>query len=139
MGQAKTPCVRRPQACASAADESAIKSARSYGGSAYQPPVAQGLAHHHFGPVIVSCERADLRPVPNGVMIYQNGAARLDELPAPKIPRGEVIDELYDAVVHGKTPLHDGVWAMATLEVCLAMLQSSREGRDIALARQVAR
>ena len=49
-----------------------------------------------------------------------------------------MIDELYDAVVNGTPPLHDGAWAMATLEVCLAMLRSSREGRDIALAHQVA-
>ena len=79
------------------------------------------LAHQHFGTIIVSCERADLRPLPNGVMIYQNGAARLDPLPPPTVPRAEVIDELYDAVVDGKPPLHDGAWAMATLEVCLAM------------------
>jgi phthalate 4,5-cis-dihydrodiol dehydrogenase len=34
--------------------------------------------------------------------------------------------------------LHDGKWAMATLEVCLAILQSAREERDITLAHQVA-
>ena len=65
----------------------------------------------------MSCERADLRPMPNGVMIYQNGAARLDPLPPPAVPRAEVIDELYAAVVSGTPPLHDGAWAMATLEV----------------------
>ena len=76
--------------------------------------------------------------MPNGVMIYQNGAARLDSLPLPAVARAEVIDELYDAVVNGKPPLHDGPWAMATLEVCLAMLASAREARDIALTHQVA-
>jgi phthalate 4,5-cis-dihydrodiol dehydrogenase len=69
-------------------------------------------------------------------MIYQNGEGKLDPLPVPSIPRAEVIDELYDAVVNDKAPLHDGEWAMATLEVCLAMLQSSREGREIALDHQ---
>ena len=54
------------------------------------------------------------------------------------MPRSEVIDELYGAVVRGTPPLHDGAWAMATLEVCLAILRSAREGRDIALAHQVA-
>ena len=49
-----------------------------------------------------------------------------------------MIDELYDAVVRGIAPLHDGAWAMATLEVCLAMLRSAREGREIALEHQVA-
>ena len=35
-----------------------------------------------------------------------------------------------------KPPLHSGRWAMATLEVCLAMLRSAREGKDIPLANQ---
>ena len=40
--------------------------------------------------LLVSCERADLRPVPNGVMIYQDGAARLDAIaarPACRAPK----------------------------------------------------
>ena len=65
-------------------------------------PSAQTAAHQHFGTLLVSCERADLRALPNGVMIYQNGAARLDPLPPPAVPRAEVIDELYRAVVHGE-------------------------------------
>ena len=138
MGQAKQPYARKPQRFASAAEETAIKNARNYGGANWQEPASQGLVHQHFGTIIVSCERADLRPIPEGVMIYQNGAARLDRIPPPTIPRAEVTDELYAAVVDGKPPLHDGVWAMATLEVCLAMLQSAREGRDIALRHQVA-
>jgi phthalate 4,5-cis-dihydrodiol dehydrogenase len=44
-----------------------------------------------------------------------------------------VIDELYDAVVHHKPPVHDGEWAAATLEVCLAILRSGRESREIPL------
>jgi len=139
MGQRKTPYAQKPPALTADAQEAALKNARNYGGSAYQPSAGQGLAHQHFGTIIVSCARADLRPVPNGVMIYQDGATRLDSLPPPKAPRGEVIDELYDAVVHDKPPLHDGAWAMATLEVCLAILQSSREGREIALSHQVGR
>jgi phthalate 4,5-cis-dihydrodiol dehydrogenase len=139
MGQQKTPYARKPPSYASADEETAAKNARNYGGATWQPPATQDLAHQHFGTIIVSCERADLRPVPNGVMIYQDGAARLDPLAPPRVPRGEVIDELYAAVVEGRQPLHDGAWAAATLEVCLAMLRSSREGRDVALAHQVAR
>jgi phthalate 4,5-cis-dihydrodiol dehydrogenase len=76
--------------------------------------------------------------MPNGVMIYQNGAGTLDPLPPPTVLRAEVIDELYGAVVDGRAPLHDGAWATATLEVCLALLTSAREERDVALAHQVA-
>lgn len=139
LGETKPPHGRPAQRLAQGVDEAAFKNARSYGGAAYRPPAARELTHQHFGPIIVSCDRADLRPLPNGVMIHQNGVARLDPLPPPKVPRGEVIDELHAAVADGKAPLHDGAWAMATLEVCLAMLQSSREGRDIVLAHQVAR
>jgi phthalate 4,5-cis-dihydrodiol dehydrogenase len=54
------------------------------------------------------------------------------------VPRAEVIDEIYDAVVNGRPPLHDGNWATATLEVCPALLTSAREGRDVVLTHQVA-
>jgi phthalate 4,5-cis-dihydrodiol dehydrogenase len=87
--------------------------------------------------LLVSCERADLRAMPNGVMIYEKGAARLDELPPPSVPRSEVIDELYRAAVDGIAPRHDGPWAMATLEVLLGMLRSAREGGDVSLSHQV--
>src|SRR6185437_748423 len=75
MGQTKKPgaAKARPK-FADMAQEAASKNARNYGGAAYQPALAQNLAHQHFGTIIVSCEHADLRPQPNGVMIYQNGA-----------------------------------------------------------------
>ena len=139
MGQKKTPNagLLRPR-FSSAQEEAAIKNAHNYGGPDYRPPMAQAAAHQHFGTLLVSCERADLRALPNGVMIYQNGAARLDELPPPSVPRADVIDELYRAVVHGEAPLHDGAWAMATLEVLLGILRSAQDGHDVALKHQVA-
>lgn len=137
MGQAKVPSAMATRRhFADAAQEAAFKNAGNYGGAGYRPPADQPLQHQHFGPVIVSCDRADLRPMPIGVMIHQNGQARLDPLAPPAVPRAEVIDELYDAVVHGRAPRHDGAWAMATLEVCLAMLRSAHEGGDILLRHQ---
>jgi len=93
--------------------------------------------HQHFGVVIASCERADLRPLPAGVMIYGDERAWMDELAPPGIPRAEVIDELYDAIVAGQSPVHSGEWAMATLEVCLAILESARLGKDLRAHHQV--
>ncbi len=139
MGQKKTPYAGSSSPrFAHARDEAAFKNARNYGGPDYRPPLAQAPAHQHFGTLLVSCDRADLRALPNGVMVYQNGAARLDPLPPPPAPRAEVIDELYRAIVHGDAPLHDGAWATATLEVVLAILRSAREGRDVVLSHQVA-
>ncbi len=143
MGYSKDPAgygsARRALRHVSSPDaEAALKSARTYGGTGYndpQPP--DPPLHQHFGPLIVSCERADLRPLPTGVMIYEDDERRLDALPVPQIPRAEVIDELYAAVVEGKPPVHGGAWALATLETCLAMLQSAREQREITLRHQV--
>ncbi|HWC94108.1 MAG TPA: Gfo/Idh/MocA family oxidoreductase [Pseudolabrys sp.] len=138
MGQRKAPYAgaARP-AFATAEQEAAFKNARNYGGAEFRAPEA-AFAHQHFGTLLVSCERADLRALPNGIMIYRGGTARFDELPPPAVPRAEVIDEVYGAVVQGRPPLHDGAWAMATLEVLLAMLRSAQEGRDVALKHQVA-
>ena len=135
MGRKKQPAPHRVYQFPSASEEAAFKQAANYGGANYRPQVAPD-AHQSFGTVIVSCERADLRPLPSGVMIYRNGEAQLDALPAPQVARVEVIDELYDAIVNRIAPRHDGRWAMATLEVCLAMLRSSRESREIELKYQ---
>ena len=37
------------------------------------------------------------------------------------------------AALQGKPPLHNGEWAMATLQACLAMLESSRQGKEVFL------
>jgi phthalate 4,5-cis-dihydrodiol dehydrogenase len=138
MGQKKDPrAFQSTQRFADAAAEAAFKVARNYGGSAYQAPPSGPSAHQTFGTLIASCERADLRPLPDGVAIYRRGEVRHEVLPPPALPRIEVIDELYDAIVQGKPPIHDGAWAMATLEVLLAILRSAREGRDIELERQI--
>jgi phthalate 4,5-cis-dihydrodiol dehydrogenase len=133
MGQKKDPAgygLAR-KALSADANELMLKNTRNYGGPQFKQ--AEPAAHQHFGVVVVSCERADLRPLPNGVMIHADREQRLDALPPPGVPRVEVIDELYGAVVEGRAPLHSGESAMATLQVCLAMLESSRQGKEIAL------
>ena len=118
-------------------DEMQLKNERNYGG-AKQAKAASALLHQHFGVLIASCERADLRPLPEGVWIYADGERRLEPLRAPKAQRAEVIDELHAAVVDGRPPLHDGEWALATTEICLAILQSAKEQREVALQNQTA-
>jgi phthalate 4,5-cis-dihydrodiol dehydrogenase len=129
---------RTLQAASDANEEATMKAARNYGGADYAPvPLATGRHHQHFGTVIVSCERADLRPVADGVMIYDDREARLDPVPVAAVPRAEVIDEFYAAVVDGIPPLHDGEWSRATLEVCLAILDSSQNQAEMTLRHQV--
>lgn len=136
-GQRKDPGAYGGARRALSGDETAIKNARNYGGSLFVPAGGTRL-HQHFGLLIASCDRADLRPTPQGVMIYGDAERRLEPLAAPKVQRAEVIDELHAAVVENKPPRHDGEWGAATLEVCLAILRSSREGREIALQNQTA-
>jgi phthalate 4,5-cis-dihydrodiol dehydrogenase len=131
--------------------EAEAKAARNYGGAGYAgfgaDPAAGGeLAagaaavpwHEHFGLVIVSCERGDVRPTPSSVMVYGDASQRTERLARPAVPRAEVLDELYAAARDDREPLHGGEWGLATLEVCIAMLRSARESRDVALTRQVA-
>ena len=120
-------------------EEVALKQARNYGGPRYTPPggsVQAARWHEHFGLLVASCEGADLRPQPHGVMIYSNEERRFEDLAPPDIPRSEVIDELHAAIFDGRPILHGGEWAMATMEVCFAVLQSSKEGREVDLHYQ---
>ena len=126
---------RRLAQAGTAEEEARLKAAATYGGPDYVPaPATAPPRHQHFGPVIVSCDRADLRPLPYGIWIHGDHQREHVALPAPAVPRHEVIDELHAAVVGRVPPLHDGPWARATLEVCLALLRSAREGRDVELA-----
>ncbi|MDX3907025.1 MAG: Gfo/Idh/MocA family oxidoreductase [Pigmentiphaga sp.] len=145
MGQRKSPddygaARRKLAAVASPEAEAQAKADATYGGAAYQPPAGDGpLPHYqHFGPIIVSCEHADLRPLPEGIAIYADDARRWHPLDPPAVPRHEVLDELVRAVHVGTRPRHDGHWAKATLEICLAMLASAQANADVALQHQPA-
>ncbi len=124
----------------SEAAELELKNQQNFGGARYTPPAANAPSdarrHQHFGLLVASCERGDLRPQPDGVWIYGDLERRFEALAPPRVPRAEVMDEFCGAVFEGKKPLHDGAWAMATMEVCFAILQSARENREITLAHQ---
>ena len=131
MGQKKDPKAYGAARKALKGDELRLKARRNYGGPEFKQ--SKSSAHQHFGMFVVSCEEADLRPLPTGVMVYGEREKRLERLPKPRIPRAEVIDELYGAVVEGQPPLHGGESAMATLRVCLAMLESAQQQKEIVL------
>jgi hypothetical protein len=103
-------------------------------------PAAAGEPEKHqpfFGLTLVSCERGDIRQSPDGLYVY--GEHGKTELPLPPAigQRQAEFFELYDAIAHDRPMAHDGRWGQATLEVCLAILQSSAERREIQLAHQV--
>jgi len=118
-------------------EEARGRTASGFAGRGVNRP--NGPMHHpHFGLLIVSCEGADLRPSADGVLIYDENGVR--ELIAPRARtypnKDGVIDELYDAIVSGEPPLHDGRWGTDTMAAAIALLQSAREGRIITLATE---
>jgi phthalate 4,5-cis-dihydrodiol dehydrogenase len=90
-----------------------------------------------LGILVATCERGDIRQSQFGLFVY--GDDGIKDVPLPEggaSRRGELV-ELYNAVVEGKPIYHTGRWGMATLEVCLAIMQSGRERKEIFLSRQV--
>jgi len=142
LGQPKSPdsygkARRALKAAASPEQEVALKRTRTFGGGDRAPETAVPPAHEHFGLLIASCEQADLRPLPDKLMIYGDDAVREEALPPPEIPRREVMDELYAAVVEDQAPAHSGAWGLASLEVCHGLLRSAAERREISMTLQV--
>lgn len=119
-------------------EEAALKNTRTYGaGLSLANSRLEEITHNHFGFVVVACDHADLRPSPQGVQVYADTRRYLEALAPPTIPRREVLDELIDAVRHGRAPIHSGEWGLATMEVCLGMLESTANRRDVVLSQQV--
>jgi phthalate 4,5-cis-dihydrodiol dehydrogenase len=114
--------------------EASLKTARAYGAGAVEPPQVTG--HEHFGFVLVSCEGGDLRLTPSGVEIYTPTARRNVPLDLPRdgATRGGVVDELWAAIVENAPVRRTGDWGRETLAVCLAILRSAREGREVAIS-----
>jgi phthalate 4,5-cis-dihydrodiol dehydrogenase len=86
---------------------------------------------------MVSCEKGDIRQTPDGLFIYGENEKREIMLPAGRRGREAEVEELYAAVVHHRPVFHDGRWGEATLEICLAMLESAKQRKEIFLAHQV--
>jgi phthalate 4,5-cis-dihydrodiol dehydrogenase len=90
-----------------------------------------------FGLTLASCERGAIRQSADGLLIY--GEDGVTEVSLERAMRGRAAElmDLYNGVVHGKPILHDGRWGQATLEVCLAILESATSRREISLSHQV--
>lgn len=92
----------------------------------------------HFGLTLVSCQRGDIRQTAQGLRVETRTGCREIVLEAHRSPRELVLDEFEAAIKGARRPLHDGRWGLATLEVCVAALESSRTGSEIRLREQVA-
>jgi phthalate 4,5-cis-dihydrodiol dehydrogenase len=124
----------------SAEDEERLKEGMRFGGrreGEYSHLWSGERKQPFFGFTLVSCEKGDIRQTPTGLFIYGENDKREIDLPVGSRGREAEIEELYNAVVHKRSVFHDGRWGEATLEVCLAMLESAKERKEILLSHQV--
>jgi phthalate 4,5-cis-dihydrodiol dehydrogenase len=114
----------------------AAKDASSIGTGASPTSKGARSSIHWFGLTVASFERGDIRQSPDGIYVYSD--AGRSEVPVFG-GRGTgtlEIKEMYEAVFENKPIVHDGRWALATLEVGSAIAESGRERREITLSHQ---
>lgn len=91
-----------------------------------------------FGLTLVSCERGALRQSSEGVFVYDEKGRSELACTDWQGPLRVELGDFHKAVTENQPVSHDGHWGKATLEVCLAILQSSRDGLEQKLRHQVA-
>jgi phthalate 4,5-cis-dihydrodiol dehydrogenase len=136
----------RRQLRAQARDDAQAKEAMRFGGR-QEGDFGHGSVQHRrerlpgggsfFGITVATCERGEIRQSPpNSLLVYSDEGVKEVPVSGHTASRNSELQELYDAVVETRPVYHDGRWGMATLEVCLAIMQSARERREILLSRQ---
>jgi phthalate 4,5-cis-dihydrodiol dehydrogenase len=102
-------------------------------------PLKNEAAPHppHFGTTIATCEGGELKGSAQGLSLFDADGRHELALPPGSGYEGLFAD-LRAALRQGIPPRHDGRWGKAGAEAMLALLQSSRERREIRLSCQVA-
>jgi phthalate 4,5-cis-dihydrodiol dehydrogenase len=123
-------------------DESEAKDAMRIGGAQEREVFSQrggsrAWVPNDLGVLIVSCDRGDIRQSQYGLYVYSDTGVEDVSLPEQGWSRRAELEELYGAVVLDRPVHHTGAWGMATLEVCLAIIDSARERREVFLSHQV--
>jgi phthalate 4,5-cis-dihydrodiol dehydrogenase len=115
---------------------------REYQGIGWAPPALQAdrpqpQRNHQpfYGLTVVSCQRGDMRQSPEGLFLYTKGGKT--EIPCDVDGPANELVELRDAVVQERPAFPDERWGMASLEVLLAIRQSSDAGRELVLKHQI--
>jgi len=90
-----------------------------------------------LGIVIVSCERGEIRQSANGLYLYEDDGVKELLVESHPLGRDDELRELYNAVRLDKRVFHSGAWGMATLEVGLAINESTKTHKQIELTHQI--
>jgi phthalate 4,5-cis-dihydrodiol dehydrogenase len=127
FGERRAPAKPAPRRSALSAEEK------------YAPASAQVRKAGEFMPFaglnLVSCERGLMRQSPNGLYLYTDDGREEIAIP-PYLGRAAELIELRDALAQGRDVFPNAEWGKANLEICLAILQSARDNRDIELRHQ---
>lgn len=90
----------------------------------------------HFGLIIVTCERGDMRLSPNGILVH--GLTGTREVAVPRgvgrPGQGDALDAMWQAVREGQPSIHDARWGRETISVILAVLDSSKARREVLIS-----
>jgi phthalate 4,5-cis-dihydrodiol dehydrogenase len=122
-------------------EEAEAKEASRFGGGNEEQAAGGGGNRTGYQPdagiVIVSCEKGDIRQAPGGLYVYDDDGMHEEAVEGLRDERMAELDEMYNAILEERPVNHDGRWGMATLEVILGLLQSSKEGKEIRMSHQV--
>lgn len=105
-------------------------------GAAAREERADNPRQPFFGLTIVTCERGAIRQSPDGLFVYTEDG-REEVLCPPRGGRDDELRALSEALATGRPGFPDGRWGKATLEVCLAIMTSSKDGKVRKLHHQV--
>jgi phthalate 4,5-cis-dihydrodiol dehydrogenase len=125
----------RKQAGKPASRSAPLSEAEKYADSARRER-KPGEAMPFVGLTLVSCEHGLMRQSPDGIYLYTDEGREELAVP-PYIGRAAELIELRDALAENRDVFPNGEWGKANLEICLAILTSARENRDIELRHQM--
>jgi phthalate 4,5-cis-dihydrodiol dehydrogenase len=91
-----------------------------------------------FGITIVSCERGDIRQSAEGLYVYTEDGREEVEVEPDLNTRGFTeLRELSAALEENRPVFPNHLWGRASLEACVAMIESSRQQKELELQYQV--
>ena len=120
-------------------DEESLKDDMRLGGAS---PLFQSSSEHrpwmplHLGLMVVTCDRGDMRHAPYGLFLHDDKGKSEFPVEDKGLLGLSEIEELYAAVRNGIPLYRDGAWGIGTLEVAMAIMESSATHKEVRLRHQ---
>lgn len=120
-------------------DEESLKDDMRLGGASplfQTSPERRPWMPLHLGVMVVTCDRGDMRHAPYGLFLHDDQGKTEFPVEDKGLLGLSEIEELHAAVRNGAPLYRDGVWGMATLEVAMAIMESSATHKEVRLRHQ---